>query len=67
MPLIVDPADYDVWMDRHVHEAWVLGGVMQPFPSERMGAGHNLAGRFTRGLAIAHAGSGQRREILILK
>jgi putative SOS response-associated peptidase YedK len=27
MPVIVDPADYDLWMGRHVHKVWALEGV----------------------------------------
>jgi putative SOS response-associated peptidase YedK len=38
MPVIVDPKDYDVWMGRHIHDPWVLGEVMRPFPSDRMEA-----------------------------
>jgi len=38
MPVIVDPADYDLWMGPHVHEAWALDEVLQPFLANGMEA-----------------------------
>lgn len=38
MPVIVDPADYDVWMGRHVHDPWASADMLRPFPSDRMEA-----------------------------
>jgi putative SOS response-associated peptidase YedK len=38
MPVIVDPADYDVWMGRYFHDPWVLEGILRPFEPKRMEA-----------------------------
>jgi putative SOS response-associated peptidase YedK len=36
MPVILDPADYDRWLDCPRHDAQSAIGLLKPFPSERM-------------------------------
>ena len=36
MPVIVDPADYDAWLDATVTDLGVAGELLRPFPAERM-------------------------------
>ena len=38
MPVILDPADYGVWLDSSLQDAEALNDLLLPFPSERMAA-----------------------------
>lgn len=38
MPVIVDPADYDLWIDPAVRDPSRLSGILVPFPAGRMAA-----------------------------
>jgi putative SOS response-associated peptidase YedK len=38
MPVIVDPGDYDLWLDQHVQEAKRLEPLLMPFAGEAMAA-----------------------------
>lgn len=36
MPVILDPADYDAWLDPALHDATRLLPLLRPYPAERM-------------------------------
>jgi putative SOS response-associated peptidase YedK len=36
MPVILDPADYDEWLDRDQQDAETLQRLLKPFPADRM-------------------------------
>jgi len=36
MPVIIDPADYDSWLDNAVFSAELLKKLLQPYPAEKM-------------------------------
>jgi putative SOS response-associated peptidase YedK len=38
MPVILDPSDYDLWLDPAVQDAARVAPLLRPFPSERMTA-----------------------------
>ncbi len=37
MPVILDPKDYDLWLDPQVQDAERLLPLLKPFPAEKMG------------------------------
>lgn len=36
MPAILDPADYDRWLDPSLHEPTAVAGLLRPYPAEAM-------------------------------
>ena len=58
MPVILQPDDYNLWLDRHMHDPHELDRLYQPYPSELMVA-HPVPGlvnnlRFDSAACIVH-------------
>jgi putative SOS response-associated peptidase YedK len=43
MPVILDPADYDKWLDHDQQDAEKVQRLLRPFPAERMQLVHQTA------------------------
>jgi putative SOS response-associated peptidase YedK len=36
MPVIMDPKNYDAWLDPKIEDAGILRALLKPFPAEKM-------------------------------